>query len=978
MGMLPPGTRLGSYTIVELLGAGGMGAVYRARDERTGRDVAIKVLFDSTAHYEVAARFRREARAAAAVSHPNVLRVHEASFEGDTPYLVIELAPGGSLAERIKTAGRLPWRQVARTGAEVARGLAAIHAAGLVHRDLKPANVLFDEAGRAKLADFGLALASEGSLAASRKLTVTGEFLGTPQFMSPEQASSAKDVGPAADLFSLGGTLYVALTGRPPFDGNGPQLLYKIFAGRHEAVKRLAPDVPIELDELVTALLEKKPAGRPASATAVAEQLETIAKLADTAKNRRAPALAGGAALVALVATLVAFTATRLSPGSEVPGTVASPPPTPTPSVAPVATPSSAATSEISGPPKSRARLADTLGNDAWQDTGNVSALAWQSETELVTANYLGSTSRWDRNGEMHRIVDLPLGHELTAGALEPDGDRLVAGFADRSLVVIDLRERRWGAVGGPAFKGVVDVGFISPDTFIALNKDGELATATLGRGLELIGKRGAKADATALATCPATGTWAAGHERGGIELRTPSKSSERELPVDGNVAALAFSRDGSRLAAWRPRQDEGSISLYDVGDARLIFARKIDGTHEELQTLRIAPIADDEVLTLDATGAVSVLGKERTRTLGFALGTKTGIYYTQLAVSPDGKTAAVAGKNVISRWDLGKDTEEARRDPLGPHAGHQGPVRAIAVSADGKLALSGGDDARVYEWNLEDPTRAPIAIDQHLAHVTAVTISRDGVHAVSADGKGKVHITDLANARVREVDLGHGDHKVEALAFAPDGTKFALGDREPADASLQTCGIRAGRLDEIPTEPLNTAGGEVTGLAWPLDHFVVATTSDGVLRLWRPWSAKDPGGAGAAKARLTALVCSPNGDRAVTGDAAGSLVFWKLDPDEQNPVDEKTYTIRGSEISGVALLDAGRTVVAAYRDSHLAIVDGETAWKGQLKYEDVRLAEEPCSLAGGTDAQGDFVLVGTYRGTILKFRINDERRARH
>src|SRR5690606_30801409 len=191
-----------------------MGAVYLARDDALDRDVAIKVLRPLIAHGgmsdELVERFRREARAVALVSHPNVVRVYDQGIEEDVPYLVMELVTGPTLASRLAAGGVLPVGEMRTLGIQIASALASAHQAGVVHRDVKPSNILQAEPGTWKLADFGIAHTADS------ELTVTGQFLGTPSFAAPE-ALEGRPVGPAADVYSLAATLHAGLTGEPPF-----------------------------------------------------------------------------------------------------------------------------------------------------------------------------------------------------------------------------------------------------------------------------------------------------------------------------------------------------------------------------------------------------------------------------------------------------------------------------------------------------------------------------------------------------------------------------------------------------------------------------------------------------------------------------------------------------------------------------------------------------------------------------------------
>ncbi|HZV00652.1 MAG TPA: serine/threonine-protein kinase, partial [Planctomycetota bacterium] len=196
MATVPP--KLGPWILGEPLGQGGMGRVYRARHEKTGAVAALKVLDPAFARNErLVARFRREAEAAGSVRHPNVVAYLGFGNEQGLVWLALELAAGGSLAAKMKRDGPLGWREAARLGAQIARGLEATHGTGLTHRDLKPANVLMDEVGNAKLSDFGLVLRTD-----SERLTMTGELVGTVEFMAPEQTEGKGDA--RSDLYALG------------------------------------------------------------------------------------------------------------------------------------------------------------------------------------------------------------------------------------------------------------------------------------------------------------------------------------------------------------------------------------------------------------------------------------------------------------------------------------------------------------------------------------------------------------------------------------------------------------------------------------------------------------------------------------------------------------------------------------------------------------------------------------------------------
>ena len=246
------------YRVVERVGEGGMGVVYRARDTKLDRDVALKFMVHAArVNHEHADRLRREARALAALNHPNILTIHDIGDADGLPFLVLEWVGGGALSDS-SVQRPLPIAEFLRIVLPVSEALGTAHAHGIVHRDVKPANVLVSEDGRIKLADFGLAKFRD----LARDLTQTAGVVGTVAYMSPEQASGG-EVGPASDVFSLGVLAYELLTGERPFKGESPgAVIGAILSGRHAPLTVMARQVSGELAAVVERCLKRAPEDR--------------------------------------------------------------------------------------------------------------------------------------------------------------------------------------------------------------------------------------------------------------------------------------------------------------------------------------------------------------------------------------------------------------------------------------------------------------------------------------------------------------------------------------------------------------------------------------------------------------------------------------------------------------------------------------------------------------------------------------------
>src|SRR5436190_7218618 len=334
---MPEGLFASRYRLGELLGHGGMSEVWSATDTELGRRVALKFL----APHADTARFDREARAFASLSHPNVVQLYDYGAADERPFMVLEYLPGGTLEDRLRSGKSLPDAEATSIAAEIAAGLAHAHARGVVHRDLKPANVLFDEEGRAKLADFGIAQVAAGD----GTLTEAGTVLGTAAYISPEQATGTPATA-ASDVYSFGVMLYRMLTGRLPFESDDPLALVALHRDAvPDPPSRFRSDIPPLLESTATAALAKDPRVRPpdgrallAALGASAADMEptaatTVLPAADAAtrvlpgaaaaaagggppSRRRLPLVAAGLVDLALAGVALAFGLTRSGGGT--------------------------------------------------------------------------------------------------------------------------------------------------------------------------------------------------------------------------------------------------------------------------------------------------------------------------------------------------------------------------------------------------------------------------------------------------------------------------------------------------------------------------------------------------------------------------------------------------------------------------------------------------------------------------------------
>jgi Tol biopolymer transport system component len=624
--------KLGHFNVVGVIGKGGMGIVLRALDRCLQRFVAIKVLSPEFANNDTAQqRFCREARAAAAVTHENVVAIHQVDHDEDSglPFLVMQLVTGTSLEDHIATNGRMKLADVLRIGAQAAAGLAAAHGQGLIHRDVKPANILLEsDLQRVKLTDFGLARAAEDV-----RLTQSGFVPGTPLYMAPEQARG-DEIDHRADLFSLGSVLYAMCTGRPPFEGSTPYVVLKSVTEKQPPpINVLNPDVPRFLVDVIDKLHAKRPADRFQSAADVAEVLSRALVRLEHMSEDQKKACAKAAALRRTVdlgrrrflwmglgmalgtgGTLAATFLSRRAAGVTGDGG---------PTVAPL--------------------------KDIKAQLGPVWAAAYSPDgSALAMSIDDGTVKVWDAAGDNVRVTIQAHHGPVWSVRFSPDG-KWLATTSDDGVVKL------WDAATGKDLKGFKHPAPVRPVAFspdgtrlLTGGRNGTVRLWDVATQEEVFKAEAHAGIIMAVAFAPDGQTFATAGSDRMVKLWDVANSAQEKLSLIGHTSSVytvAFSPDSKRLASggW-----DKTVRLWDAatGEAQAAL------TGHALDVWSAAFSPDGRTL---ASGSEDRTVKLWDAATGHELMTFRGHGATVYTVmfSPDGKVLASGGRDgTVKLWD--------------------------------------------------------------------------------------------------------------------------------------------------------------------------------------------------------------------------------------------------------------------------------------------------------------------------------------
>ncbi|WP_425613736.1 WD40 repeat domain-containing serine/threonine protein kinase [Anatilimnocola sp. NA78] len=841
--------RIGEYRLLRLIGRGGMGVVYEALHERLVRRVALKMLGRMSLADSIAReRFRREAEATAKLSHPSIVQVLEVGEHQGQPFLALEYVAGPSLAEQWKLS-RYSAQEAAELVEQLARAIDYAHQQGIIHRDLKPANVLLSP-DRPKITDFGLAQPLESS-----DLTVTGEIVGTPDYMSPEQARgkcSQSMVGKAADIYALGAILYTAVAGRPPFQGATALDALELVRS-HDPIppSRVNPAVPRDLETICLKCLEKEPSRRYSSAAALADDLHrflvgepVMARRAGQVERlrrwcRRNPVTAVGGVL-GLVAIMLAVGYSS----------------------------SHAVTLQL--------RHEQKLTKTALQDAQFQKARAQENAKQLAAQQRLTKSAL------------------IEAERFRQQAEELSTSLAmERGLTLLDQ---------GDVARGMLLLGHclqIAP----ASDKDlhhvirSNLAAVHRRLPLQLHAVLEHRGEVRAAVFSPDGKLLLSGGRNSRPQLWEveTGKPVGEPLPHEGELKSVAFSHDGTFVVTagtdqtvrlWdaktrepigKPLQHPQPVHAIALSpDSKTLVTGCNDGTttiwelpagkrrHEWKQLGAIRTIA------FSPSGQHFVTGNAMRRAQLWSTDTGAPLGEPMLhqgevlaaAYRPDGLWLVTGSEDGTAQfWDA------TTAKPTGFPLVHRGPVRTVGYSADGKTLWTGGAYGQVKLWDaaIMAPLGTPIH-HQSVVHTVAQTTDRRFLATGSADGIVRVWVQpDKAD---QNLVIPH-KHLVFCLAVSPDGNTVVSGTADP------TAQLWNARTGEPIGQPL-AHQSSIMRIAYSPDGQTIVTGS--VDRTARIWNAADGSPVGAPMQHphhVFSVVFSPDGKKVLTGCKDNTARLW-------------------------------------------------------------------------------------------------------
>jgi WD40 repeat protein/tetratricopeptide (TPR) repeat protein len=766
------------YDVLGMLGKGGMGVVYKARQLGLDRVVALKMIrYAEDAGPDERERFRTEAHAVARLQHPNIVQIYEVGECGGRPYFSLEYCPGGCLADQLDGT---PWepRRAAQFIETLAGAMEAAHRAEIVHRDLKPANVLLTEDGTPKVADFGLArrLNRQGG-------TRTGAVIGTPSYMAPEQAEGKRGVGPAADVYALGAILYELLTGRPPFKAaTDLDTILQVVAEEPVPVRRLQLKVPRDLETVCHKCLEKDPRKRYATAAALAEDLRrfqagepvsarpvgTLGRVVKWARRR--PAVT---ALLAAVALVTLFGATGMGWAYR------------------EAVRQQNLVGAEADRARNEARRADSKAEEARMQALDAARARddarWQTycaevgraDAQLQAGNHSGAYQVLQRTRLEHRGWEYQYLRNRTDGTLltlhahngpvysvcySADGSRIASASQDNTVKVWDARS---GAelltLRGHA--GAVRSVSYSPDgtQLASASEDSTVKVWDARTGIELFTLRGHTGKVRTVSYHPNGSQLASAAQDSTIKV-WDARSGALLLSLRGHfstVTSVSYSPDGSRIASGA---EDKAVKVWGASSGAELFSLR--GHAGWPTSVSYSPDGSRIATASRDTGKPGELKvwDARSGALLLSLPGHTSQVYC-VSYSPDGmRLASASNDNTVKVWDAHAGAE------LLTLRGHTGGVNSVSYSADGSRIASASHDGTVKVWDSRTGAEV-LTLRGQTASAASVSYSPDGSRLASAGATLKVWDT-CSGAELLTL-RGHTG-SAASVSYSPDGTRLA------------------------------------------------------------------------------------------------------------------------------------------------------------------------------------------------------------
>jgi WD40 repeat protein/tetratricopeptide (TPR) repeat protein len=915
------------YEILAELGRGGMGVVYRARHLKLNRVVALKmVLAGGHAGPDDLARFLAEAEAVAALQHPHIVQLYDFGQHDGLPFFTLEFVPGGSLADKLNGAP-LPPKEAARLVEQLAHGVHYAHGKGIVHRDLKPANVLLAEDGTPKVTDFGLAKRVE----VGSGLTATGAILGTPSYMTPEQAGGqGKRVGPAADVYALGAVLYECLTGRPPFRAATTlDTILQVVGAEPVSVRQLQPGVPADLETVCHRCLQKEPAKRYASALELAEDLRRFradqpvrARPVGSAERawrwcRRNPLVAGLLGAVSATLLLGTGVATYFAVQAR-------------------AAASQARDNETQALREKQEAERQLTRAEGLVYAGQLDrAQQYWREGNAAAARDLLDRCRWDYRGWEHDCLHtlfnashLTLrGHSggVTSVCFSPDGRRIACASGDLSGVKV------WDAQTGRELLTLQ--GHNGAVTSVCYSPDGRcLASGSTDHTVKV---------------------WDA---QTGRELRTLQV-------VAGWDVGISFSPDSRRLAATTGSQTK----VWDAQTGRELFTLQGDGGHKGSVSFspdgrRLATACGRTLRVWDAQTGRELRMLDVLDELSWAI--------SSVCFSPDGRRlASNSAGQTVKVWEV--DTGQQ----LLTFKGHTAAVTSVCFSPDGRLLASAGGaglmPGEVKVWNARTGQEL-LAPKGHTAEVTSVCFSPDGRLLASADGShseppspGEVKVWDV---RTGQEQLTLNGPPSEVRLYSPTaGVCFSPDGRRIASTSGATYDQQTGEYyGQVKVRDAQTGQDKLTLRGGTANFFSVCFSPDGrriagacedtTVMVWDAQTGQELLSLQGHTAPVYSVCFSPDGRRLAS--ASGGLTPFASGPltrfDGGKPGKPGEVKVWDAQTGRDLLTLPGHTGVFSVSfspDGHrLASASGDWNKPGDVRVWDAQTGQELRTLQGHTD----------------------------